>query len=137
MVVGQIVRYRINMDADGITPNLERSDFGGNDYPDGTTSWQIIARGVEDLQVQYENGGGWQDTPGATTCGANCAAPTPADYDTIIRRVRVQLSARVTGGGNLTGQTTSAVGNAVRGQLETEVAPRQAAATLAMYAGQI
>jgi Tfp pilus assembly protein PilW len=141
MLVGQAVRYRVQMDADGI-PNLERSAYGGQVMPDGSSSWQIVARGVEDLQVEYENGidvsgTPWHDLPGVITCGANCAAPTQADYDTLIRRVRVRLSARATGGGNLTGQTTSAVGNAVRGQLMTEIAPRAAVASLGMAAGDI
>jgi prepilin-type N-terminal cleavage/methylation domain-containing protein len=135
MLVGEVIRYRIRIDADG-TPNLERSPFGGSDYPDGTSSWQIVARGVEDLQVQYLNGAGWQNGPGTITCGLNCAAPTAADYDKIIRRVRVRLSARALEA-NLQGQTTSAVGNAVRGQLATEIAPRPAAATLGLRQGEL
>ena len=35
MLVGEVIRYRVNIDTDG-TPNLERSAFGGNDYPDGS-----------------------------------------------------------------------------------------------------
>jgi hypothetical protein len=38
---------------------------------------------------------------------------------------------------NLTGQTTSAVGNGVRGQLVTEVAPRMASATLGVFNGEL
>jgi prepilin-type N-terminal cleavage/methylation domain-containing protein len=136
MLVGQAVRYRLNLEADGV-PSLERSAAGGQDDPDGNSTWEIIARGVEDLQVEYENGTGWHDEPGTISCGINCAAPTPADYDTIVRRVRVRLSARTTGGGNLTGQTTSAVGDAVRGELVTDIAPRAAASTLGMAAGDL
>jgi hypothetical protein len=136
LLAGQIIRYRINLDASG-TPNLERSAFGGQDWPGGGSSWEIIARGVEDLQVAYETGAGWQDDPGAVSCGVSCAAPAAADYDTIVRRVRLRLSARVTGGGRLAGETASAVGDAVRGQLVTEVAPRPAAATLGRFAGDL
>ena len=136
IVLGQIIRYRIALEADG-TPNLERSGFGGQDYPDGTTSWELVARGVEDLQVEYENGLGWFDDPGAVSCGASCGAPGAAEYDTLTRRVRVRLSARVVGENNLTGQTTSAVGNGVRGQLVTEVAPRTAMVNLAVFEGQM
>jgi prepilin-type N-terminal cleavage/methylation domain-containing protein len=136
MLLGQVIRYRIALEADG-TPNLERSGFGGQDYPDGTTSWELVARGVEDLQVDYENGLGWFDDPGATSCGANCGTPGQTEYDTLTRRVRVRLSARVVGEDNLTGQTTSAVGNGVRGQLVTEVAPRTALASLGMFEGEL
>jgi len=144
MIVGQAVRYRINVDAEG-TPNLERSPFGGVNTPGpggGTSSWQVIARGVEDLQVEYMNATGWQDEPGTiscasatTDCGDTCQ-PVASDYDTLIRRVRVRLSARAMEN-NLQGQTTSAVGNAVRGQLETEVAPRTAVVTLGAVDGHL
>jgi hypothetical protein len=118
-------------------PNLERSTFGGETDLSGNSTWQIIARGVEDLQVEYENGTGWFDEPGAITCGGSCGAPTVAEFDTLVRRVRIRLSARVTGGGNLAGQTTSAVGDAVRGQLVSEVAPRPATAALGMFNGDL
>lgn len=133
LLVGSVIRYRINLEADG-TPNLERSTFGGEDVG-GQSSWQIIARGVEDLQVEYLNGVDWQDTPGLITCGMSCANPTAADFDTIIRRVRVRLSARALDP-NLTGQSTSAVGNAPRGQLVTEIAPRAAIASVGMFRGE-
>jgi len=132
MMLGQVVRYRVNLDADGV-PNLERSAFGGQNDMDGNSTWQIIARGVEDLQVEYENGTGWQDEPGAIGCGLNCANPTPAELDTLVRRVRIRLSARVTGGGQLAGESASVVGTAVRGQLVTSIVPRPVSATLQMH----
>ena len=134
MLVGSVIGYRINLEADG-TPNLERSAFGGEDVG-GQSSWQIIARGVEDMQVEYLNGVDWQDGPGLITCGFSCAAPTAADFDTVIRRVRVRLSARAMAP-NLTGQSMSAVGNAARGQLVTDIAPRAAVATLGQFAGEL
>ena len=134
MIVGSAIKYRINLDAEG-TPNLERSAYGGEDF-NGQSSWRIIAGGVEDLQLEYLNGAGWQDEPGLITCGASCAAPTQADFDTLVRRVRVRLSARSLAP-NLQGQSTSAVGDAVRGQLVTEVAPRASAATLGVVAGEL
>ncbi len=146
MLVGQAIRYRINIDADG-TPNLERSTAGGQNLPGtgkggGTSSWQILAGGVEDLQVEYLNAAGWNDEPSTiscasatTACGDTCQA-VATDFDTIIRRVRVRLSARALEA-NLTGQSTSAVGNAPRGQLVTEVAPRPAMATLGAQAGDL
>jgi prepilin-type N-terminal cleavage/methylation domain-containing protein len=124
MLIGQAVRYRINVDADGVH-NLERSAFGGQTDADGNPTWETIARGVEDLQVRYENADGWSDTPGVIS-----------NANSIIRRVRVTLSARTTGGGQLQGETTSALGNAVRGQLTNEIAPRAAAATLGIARGE-
>jgi prepilin-type N-terminal cleavage/methylation domain-containing protein len=136
MLVGQAIHYRVRTDADGV-PSLERSAYGGQNLPGpggGTSSWEIVARGVEDLQVEYLNGAGWQDEPGTISCGTNCDAPTQAEYDTLIRRVRVRLSARAEAP-NLQGQSTSAVGNAVRGQLVTEVAPRATVVTLGQHNG--
>jgi len=136
MIVGSLVRYRINPGPDG-TPNLERSDFGGQDYPGGGTSWEVIASGVEDLQVEYLNGTGWQDTPGTVTCNTACGAPGQAEYDTLIRRVKIRLSARALVV-NVSGQTTDATGNdALRGQLETEIAPRAAVTSLGQGAGEV
>jgi len=142
-MVGRAIRYRINIDAEGV-PNLERSDAGGQDIPGpggGTSSWEIIALGIEDLQVEYLNAAGWQDGPGATSCASataacgNTCSPVASDYDTLVRRVRIRLSARALAP-NLQGQTTSAVGSAPRGQLVTEVAPRAALVTSGMGRGQ-
>jgi len=132
LLVGEVIRYRINMDAEG-TPNLERSAFGGEDV-DGASSWQVIARGVEDLQVEYLNAVGWQDLPGTITCAGACDPPNQAALDSLIRRVRVQLSARALAA-NLAGQSTSAVGDALRGQLSTEIAPRAVVAALGQANG--
>jgi type II secretory pathway pseudopilin PulG len=128
MMIGAIARYRINVDAEG-TPNLERSRTGGLDK-DGRP-WEVIARGIEDLQVEYMNGGGvWADEPGVVACNS-CPTPTQADLDTIVQRVRIRLSAR-TLAPNLQGETTSATGGkAVRGELISEFAPIQATITIA------
>ena len=138
MMVGMAIRYRINIGPDNV-PNLERSAFGGQDDLGGNSTWQIIARGIEDLQVQYENATGWQEEPGSIDCGAatGCTSPAQADYDRLVRRVRVRLSARVTESGRFAGESTSAVGTAVRGQLSTEIAPRAAATTLQMRDGTL
>ncbi len=135
MMVGQAIRYRVQRNAEG-TPELQRSEYGGLEMPDGTSSWQTIAFGIEDLQVQYETATEWQDTPGLITCEPNCLAPGSAEYDRLIRRVRVTLSARSVEA-NLTGQRTSAVGNAVRGELSTDIAPRAANTTLQVRAGEL
>jgi len=131
-----IIRYEVANDSEGV-PGLYRSNTGGMDpgisgyvaAPDPAGHWQLVARGIEDLQVDYRNGtnrngNGWDTTPGLLTC-LNCASPTVADYNTLIREVRVSLSARSTAR-NLEGQTTSAAGNAVRGQLTSSSSPRAA-----------
>ena len=87
--------------------------------------------------MEYENGAGWHNEPGAVSCGAACAAPAAAQFDTLVRRVRVRLSARATGGGALQGETNSVVGRAVRGQLVTEIAPRPATAALGIFRGDL
>jgi type II secretory pathway pseudopilin PulG len=128
MGMGAVARYRIHVDADGV-PNLERSATGGVDR--NGRPWEVIARGIEDLQVEYLNGSGvWQDEPGVVNC-ASCPSPTQADYDTIVQRVRIRLSARALAP-NLQGETVSASGSrAVRGELISEFAPNQATITIA------
>jgi hypothetical protein len=131
MLVGSLARYRIRVDAEG-TPNLERSAVGGQLDFDGNDSWEVIARGIEDLQVEYLNGSGvWSDDPGLVTCGSSCGNPTPAEYATLVQRVRVRLSARALAQ-NLQGQTrTEDNTEFVRGELVSEFAPKQATIALA------
>jgi prepilin-type N-terminal cleavage/methylation domain-containing protein len=132
MLIGAVARYRINIDADG-TPNLERSPTGGLDK-DGNP-WQVMARGIEELQVEYLDGNGWQDEPPVATCTGTCTSPTQADYDTIVRKIRVRLSARSLAP-NLAGASTSAVGDAVRGELVSEFVPKAAMVTISMGDGE-
>jgi prepilin-type N-terminal cleavage/methylation domain-containing protein len=120
----QFVRYEVRLDAQNV-PNLWRSPTGGLIPPSGgqckstsgtlSDGFQLVARGIEDLQVQYLTGAGWSDVP-----------PTAiTTYGNIVRQVRVTLSARALAP-NLAGQTTSAVGSAVRGQLTSTISPRAA-----------
>lgn len=119
-----VVRYKVIVDSDGV-PNLWRSAFGGSAI-NGQPSWQMVARGIEDLQVTYRNSTGWADVPGSVACGTACSAPTITDYNKIIRQVRVVLSSRATAA-NLQGATRSATGSvALRGQLQQEMTPRAA-----------
>src|SRR5262249_40561309 len=69
----QVVRYQIARDADQV-PNLWRSATGGRSQVDGYAAvanppgaaWQMVARGIEDMQVQYTDGtGGGLDQPQA------------------------------------------------------------------------
>jgi hypothetical protein len=100
----------------------------------------MVARGIEDLQVEYMNGGGlWQNNPGVVACatpGATC--PQAADYVQVIRQVRVTLSARVLAA-NLAGATNPGGGGApaaIRGQLVSVITPRAALVGL-QTAGQL
>jgi hypothetical protein len=123
-----VMRYRIQLDTDG-TPNLWRSAYGGYDR-NGQSTWQLVARGIEDLQVQYRNRTGWRTTPG-NLAWANPASPTAADYDKVIRQVRVTLSGRSLAA-NLQGARTAQSGpTAIRGTLTQDITPRSALMTLA------
>ena len=141
LYAGKVVRYMIapNLDPGDTSPSLWRSETGrytvtGVPAPvAGTANWQIVARGIEDLQVEYLNGGTngfnglWANNPGVVNpCAAGgCVL---ADYNTVIRRVRVTLSARALAPA-LAGETAPAAGpapNALRGQLVSVLTPRAA-----------
>jgi len=148
----RITRYEVGVDPSDGAPALYRSvtgyfDNGGvavggapqaiGAVPAGT--WQLVARGIEDLQVEYLDGSGapFVGSPAAVGCvGAAPGAPTPppmggvctlAEANTLVRQVRVTLSARSMAAG-LQGQTVAAGGapSAVRGQLQGVTAPRAA-----------
>jgi hypothetical protein len=124
----QMVRYEIRIDTENV-PNLWRSDTGGLVPPTGgqckaggagSDGYLLLARGIEDLQVRYRTNAGWADAPPLDT----------EIYDKIVREVRVTLSSRVLAA-NLAGQSTSAIGSAIRGQLTSTVSPRAALQALA------
>jgi hypothetical protein len=87
-----------------------------------------VARGIEDLQVRYRIGDGKCATP---PCWVDdLGTPADPDYGTVVRELRVTLSARSTAP-NLTGQTTAvnqnigaAARDAVRGALTSTTAVR-------------
>lgn len=118
------IRYQLGNDVDG-TPSLFRSASGGFD---GTTeafsnppgnAWQVVARGIEDMQIRYRTFAGWQN---------NAPVIVPPSFDNIVREVEVTLWARTVGQNLLQGQTVAA-GNqvpAVRGSLVTSISPRAA-----------
>jgi prepilin-type N-terminal cleavage/methylation domain-containing protein len=137
-----IVRYMIapGLDPLDTSPSLWRSDSGrytSAGVPSvapaaGAANWQLIARGIEDLQVEYMNGTNlWSNNPGVVTvCGTNAPAGpcTAASYTSVVRRVRVTLSARALAP-RLQGETAPAAGaapNAVRGQFVSVGTPRAA-----------
>jgi len=145
MYSARIVRYMIAPDPLDNSPSLWRSETGrytsagaASAVPAaGAANWQLIARGIEDLQLEYLNGGNlWSNNPGvvAACAGAGC---TVGDYNNVVRRVRVTLSARALAPA-LQGQTAPAGGaapNAVRGQLTTVVTPRAAVVGLQTVSG--
>ncbi len=142
---GRVVRYRIapatGVDPDPTLPALWRSETGRytaagvavpepgeGSFPQPDSPWEIVARGIEDLQVEYMDGSNlWRN---------QAPVSTKDDWSSLVRQVRITLSARASAA-NLQGQTT-AVGApaAVRGQLSTTVTPRQAFNELQM-AGKI
>lgn len=125
-----LLRYEIAPDADGV-PALWRSATGRTDasgldvnVPPPGGNWRLVATGIEDLQVDYQNGlGTWASDPGEATCLGDCSAPTVAEWNTIVRQVRITLSARTVNAANLQGQTTAGGVTAVHGQLTTVSAP--------------
>ena len=143
----RVVRYVIAPALDPVdtAPSLWRSETGryttagaASALPAvGATNWQLIARGIEDLQVEYLNGGNlWSNNPGivATCAPAGC---TVGDYNNVVRRARVTLSARAIAP-LLQGETRPAGGaapNAVRGQLTTVATPRAAMLGLQTVSG--
>jgi prepilin-type N-terminal cleavage/methylation domain-containing protein len=130
---GSFVKWQIANDTDG-TPSLWRTDSGGF-YNTGTGAWnslqspqapywQLVARGIEDMQVKFRVQGnyssadlttGWTDAPsgGSGTLG------------NMVREVRVTLQARTVGERSLAGESSaSPAPTAVRGQLTTVVVPQ-------------
>ncbi len=130
----RVVRYAIapSTDPEDLAPALWRSTSGrfaadGSPVPDpgvtgfpGTGSpWRLVARGIEDLQIEYMEGDGlWRNRPPLSVSTV---------WTSLVRRVRITLSARAAAP-NLRGQTVAggAGPDAIRGQLVTEVAPRAA-----------
>lgn len=146
------IRYEVRAAADGV-PSLWRSPTGGTAasasgacVPDGLVNgsdWQLVARGIEDLQVRYRTGNtaanGWDDNPGAVACSGSpsgspqycTGSPTPANYATIVREVEVRVSARVITPHRIEGEAADPGGpTARRSQLRTVIAPRAALMSL-------
>jgi prepilin-type N-terminal cleavage/methylation domain-containing protein len=140
----RVVRYRVapSNDPNDPDPALWRSETGRysalgaiapepgeGGFPGPNSPWELVARGIEDLQLEYMPGDLlWHNQPPLSTTG---------DWTSLVRQVRITLSARAAAA-NLQGQSTAAGGapNAVRGQLSTTVTPRAAFQELQM-GGQI
>lgn len=129
---GAVVHYRIRPDPVDQIPSLWRQSTASLG-----TGYQIVARGIDDLQVQYIQAAA-ACTEVAPCDGApaisQAAAPLAADYGTLITQVRVTLSARSTLRGALQGQTTIAGVSALRGQITSTGSPRAALFALTQQA---
>jgi prepilin-type N-terminal cleavage/methylation domain-containing protein len=130
----RLARYRIANDPDpqDPVPSLWRTESGRyepNGGPAGEpgvvapgaegSQWQLVARGIEDLQIEYLDGtGAWLNQPPVSTLN---------DWSSIVRQVRITLSAR-SSAPMLQGATRAAGAgpDAVRGQLTAVVTPRPA-----------
>jgi hypothetical protein len=134
----RLARYRVAADPTDGLPSLWRSESGrympggGAATPDpGTagfdpaaTPWQLVARGIEDLQMQYRDStGAWLNSPPVSV-----QPPAPTPYDALVRQVRVTLSARTSATG-IQGESTGGGGapRALRGQLSAVITPRPTA----------
>lgn len=116
VTAGSVVHYRIQLDANNY-PNLMRSENGG--------PFQMLARGIEDLQVQYVQADGTLNDNAPQVLDP-LAVGAPGAYNSLITQARVTLSARATTE-RLQGATTSAsAGTALRGSLQSQASPRQA-----------
>ncbi len=133
MSIGKLVRYEVCTVPGDTVPSLCRSETGGYTAagafvaaPDPTGGWQVIARGIEDVQVDYRDGvagAAWR-----VDLGADAVDPTnwTSITNTITKEVRVTLSGR----GSLTniqGQTGPAGAfQTLRAQLISTGTPRAA-----------
>ncbi len=118
------VTYRVVLGADGV-PNLERRSTRGLGGAIAA-GFQVVARGIEDLQVEYATA----DDPETFVAGAPTVASP--DYGTIITQVRVTLAGRTTAI-NLAGQMADARGQQfIRSSLTSTGAVRSALLQLAL-----
>jgi prepilin-type N-terminal cleavage/methylation domain-containing protein len=119
----EIVRYRVRNDAAGI-PVLQR--FSTADFAAG---FQTVARGIEDLQVQYLRADGNPANPADWFDGAPVIVPNT--FGSLISQVRVTLAAR-SEVQNVQGMRTAATARAaMRGQLTATGSPRSTLLALA------
>jgi prepilin-type N-terminal cleavage/methylation domain-containing protein len=132
---GEVVRYRIRLAPDQI-PDLQRSttanpNAGACLAGEVPPCFQVVARGIDDMQIQYVQAGpGVACTPAAPCPNAPAIAvpgpaPTAAEAATIITQVRVLLSSRSALQG-IQGSSTTAGVSAIRGQLVASGSPRSA-----------
>jgi hypothetical protein len=102
--LGDIISYRIRRDPwDGMPVLERRSTAGATGNPLNEAAYQVIARGIEDMQVQYAVADAdnltpipeeaWvDDAPVVASWGG--ATPTAVEYASLTAKVRVTLTAR-------------------------------------------
>jgi prepilin-type N-terminal cleavage/methylation domain-containing protein len=125
--LGDIIRYDIRIDPTDNVPSLWRS------HPLGGPADVMVARGVEDLQVEYVQANMPGVCDAANPCGpaplVSLTLPPPSpntDYNTIITQVQVTLAARSNVRG-LQGEMADAAGRRfLRGSLTSTGSPRAA-----------
>jgi len=125
---GDFVKWQIANDTDG-TPSLWRTATGGYDAAGTLTaapaapSWQLVARGIEDMRVTYRIQSNYSSAD-LTTGWTAMPTGGAGTFDNLVREVRVTLQARTVGQALLFGESAVAAGpNAVRGQLTTVITP--------------
>ena len=122
IVYANQVTYRIRTEPDGV-PVLERKS---SDEP-AAAPFLVLARGIEELQVQYTAVGApdtWLDEP--PLVADPVLPPADADgYTTLVNQVRVRLTSR-SEARNIQGATNNAAGDdpRIRGTLVSTSAPR-------------
>jgi Tfp pilus assembly protein PilW len=126
LAFANVVRYRIrNSPTDGV-PELQR-------YTTANAAFVTVARGIEDMQVQYTQADGTLSPGGASPNGAPVV--TPGNFNTMITQVQVTLSSR-SEARNISGMTADAnLGTRLRGQLTYTGSPRAALISLANQGG--
>jgi prepilin-type N-terminal cleavage/methylation domain-containing protein len=124
-----VVHYRIRMDTSvPPVPMLERwsSDAPGAIVGRAPVGYQTLARGIENMQVQYLRADGTPGNPPTVPGTWVDSAPAVAspNYATLITQVRITLAAR-SEARNVAGGTTSISGGAaIRGTLMSSASPR-------------
>ena len=96
-------------------------DPGTPSFTQVGSPWELVARGIEDLQIEYQAGANatvWTNRPPLVVTNT---------WDSLVRQVRITLSARAQAPNLQGAQRAGGTGpDAVRGQLTTVVVPRQA-----------
>ena len=91
--------YQIAQDPDD--PTLLRSGGAGRAQfantgvniggPTGAGTGKSWRAGSKTCKVEYFRNGAWGTTPGVVFCDAPCSAPAVADFNRVVRQVRVTL----------------------------------------------
>lgn len=116
---GDIIQYRVCTPPNAAcpsgeagVPNLERNV--------NTAGWQVLARGIEDLQVKYVR------ADVARTLDHQPAQIMTDDYSTLTTEVQVTLASRGAAGKFQGAMTASTGPMAIRGSLTSQASPRMA-----------